>query len=127
MSARAGPILSASPVTAAPPSTIRAATGRPVERPPSAPASPSRRPLDATIPLDRRGLMYGIAPSTACRRLDMTTPWPDSPLRALSKTFGYLTRGPAPLALDCRSIPGLPGRSVAVDELRRRPLHRGRP
>src|SRR4051794_34268670 len=57
----------------------------------------------------------------------MTTPWPDSPPAGLNTAFGYLTRGPVPLALDCRVIPGLPERDVPLDELRRCLLDLRRP
>lgn len=45
--------------------------------------------------------------------------WPDNALDALERAFDLLSRPPQPLALDGRTLPGLPRRSITVDELRR--------
>ena len=46
-------------------------------------------------------------------------PWPATPLDAAQRAFDLLCCPPAPLAFDCRGIPGLPYRVLALDELRR--------
>ena len=45
--------------------------------------------------------------------------WPATALDAAQRAFDLLTCPPAPLAFDCRGMPGLPQRLLALDELRR--------
>lgn len=45
--------------------------------------------------------------------------WPAGPLDAAQRAFDLLVCPPAPLALDCRGLDGLPQRIVALDELQR--------
>jgi hypothetical protein len=47
----------------------------------------------------------------------MSRSWPSSPLLAAQRAFDLLVCPPAPLVLDGRGFPGLPGRILALDEL----------
>lgn len=49
------------------------------------------------------------------------------PLDAAQRAFDLLTIRPAPLAFDCRGIPGLPQELVALDELKRLLIRDGTP
>jgi hypothetical protein len=49
----------------------------------------------------------------------MSKTWPSSPLAAAQRAFDLLVTPPAPLAFDCRGLPGLPQRMVPLDELKR--------
>jgi hypothetical protein len=55
----------------------------------------------------------GIPPTSAAAEQ-----WPTGPLDAAQRAFDLLTRPPAPLSFDCRTIPGLPQRIVGLDQLR---------
>ncbi len=58
----------------------------------------------------------GSVSPTGARTLE----WPNGPLDAAERAFGLLTRAPAPLAFDCRAIPGLRRRAIVdLAELRR--------
>jgi len=48
----------------------------------------------------------------------MSKPWPATPLAAAQRAFDLLTCAPAPLAFDCRSIPGMPPAILPLDELK---------
>lgn len=50
-----------------------------------------------------------------------------TPFDTLEASFTLLCRGPAPLALDGRSVEGLPGRAIPLDELRAVLLHPSTP
>ena len=49
------------------------------------------------------------------------------PLDSVRETFALLVAGPRPLSVDGRDFPGLPGRMVALDELRARLMARSCP
>jgi hypothetical protein len=49
------------------------------------------------------------------------------PLDTARECFTFLVTGPKPLALDCRGLPGLPNRSVPLDELQRLLMRRACP
>ncbi|GAB3832826.1 hypothetical protein ACFPIJ_58200 [Dactylosporangium cerinum] len=53
--------------------------------------------------------------------------WPRTALAAVRLAFQQLSCGPAPLALDCRGLPGMPQRPVVLAELRVLLLDEGMP
>ena len=56
---------------------------------------------------------------TGSRPTSSSPAWPATALDAAQRAFDLVTCPPAPLALDCRGIPGLPQRLLPLDELRR--------